>query len=109
MSRNKTSTDAANGFGDVIGVALLAAALLLFVAQLSFNCEDISFLYLGNKHGMHNWIGPFGAYFAWYFFCLFGLAAYLVPPLLAIFGMAYLFGFLGYLRDRIRWSLLWVV
>ena len=42
MSR-KTGSDSHNGFNDVIGVALLAAALLLLVAQLSFDRYDISF------------------------------------------------------------------
>ena len=32
-----------------------------------------------------------------------GVAAYVLPPLLTAFGLAYLFGILGYLRDRIRW------
>ena len=51
--------------------------------------------------------GTLGAYLAWWFFLPFGLVAYLVPPLLAIFGAAYLLDFLSYLRERIRWSLLW--
>ena len=43
MSR-KSSSDSHNGFADVIGVALLFAALLLLVAQFSFDHNDISFL-----------------------------------------------------------------
>ena len=42
MSRK--TPDSHNGFNDVIGVALLAAALLLLVAQFSFDRNDISFL-----------------------------------------------------------------
>ena len=42
MSR-KSPPDSNNGFDDVIGVALLAAALLLLVAQLSFDRYDLSF------------------------------------------------------------------
>ena len=48
MSR-KTS-DSHNGFNDVIGVALLAAALLLLVAQLSFDRNDISFFTTQANH-----------------------------------------------------------
>jgi S-DNA-T family DNA segregation ATPase FtsK/SpoIIIE len=106
MSR-KTGSGSNNGFGDVIGVALLAGALLLLVAQLSFNTHDISRLYFPPDKITHNWIGPLGAYLAWIFFLPLGLVAYLVPPLLAIFGAAYLLNFLGYLRERLRWSLLW--
>jgi DNA segregation ATPase FtsK/SpoIIIE, S-DNA-T family len=106
MSR-KTGSDSHNGFGDVIGVALLAIALLLLVAQLSFDRYDLSFFRDPHNKPIHNWIGPLGAYLAWGFFLPLGLVAYLVPPLLALFGAAYLLNFLGYLRERLRWSLLW--
>lgn len=106
MSR-KASSDSANGFGDVIGVALLAAALLLLVSQLSFDRCDIPSLCNPPNKPIHDWIGPFGAHFAFGVFFLLGAAAYLIPPLLAVFGAAYLFGFLGYLRERIKWSVLW--
>ena len=50
---------------------------------------------------------PLGAYLAWGSFLPFGLVGYLLPFLLALFGVAYLLNFLSYLRDRLRWSLLW--
>jgi S-DNA-T family DNA segregation ATPase FtsK/SpoIIIE len=106
MSR-KTDEDSKNGFNDVIGVALLAVALLLLVAQFSFDRYDLSFFRDPHNKPVHNWIGPLGAYLAWGIFLPLGLVAYLVPPLLAIFGAAYLLNFLGYLRERLRWSLLW--
>jgi DNA segregation ATPase FtsK/SpoIIIE, S-DNA-T family len=106
MSR-KTGEDSKNGFNDVIGVALLAVALLLLVAQFSFDRYDLSFFRDPHNKPVHNWIGPLGAYLAWSIFLPLGLVAYLVPPLLAIFGAAYLLNFLCYLRERLRWSLLW--
>jgi S-DNA-T family DNA segregation ATPase FtsK/SpoIIIE len=106
MSR-KASSDSADGFGDIIGVVLLAAALLLLVAQWSFDRNDISFLTTEIAKPAHNWIGRLGAYFAWMVFFLLGAAAYLVPLLLALFGAAYLFNFLGHLRQRLKWSALW--
>jgi S-DNA-T family DNA segregation ATPase FtsK/SpoIIIE len=108
MSR-KTGSDSKNGFGDVIGVALLAIALLLLVAQLSFDRYDISFFRDPHNKPIHNWIGPLGAYLAWGTFLPLGLVGYLLPWLLALFGAAYLLNFLGYLRERLRWSLLWSV
>ena len=42
MSR-RTASGSGNGFADVIGIALLAVALLLLVAQWSFDRNDISF------------------------------------------------------------------
>jgi phosphotransferase system glucose/maltose/N-acetylglucosamine-specific IIC component len=108
MSR-KTVSGSNNGFGDVIGVALLASALLLLVAQLSFDPNDIKGLRLTPDKSTHNWIGPLGAYLAWCSFLPLGLVGYLLPWLLAAFGAAYLLNFLSYLRERLRWSLLWTV
>jgi len=106
MSR-RTASGPGNGFTDVIGVALLAAALLLLVAQWSFDRHDIS--WLGDPHNKyaHNWIKLPGAYLAWGSFLLLGIAAYLLPLVLAAFGTAYLLNFPGYLRERSRWSVLW--
>jgi len=108
MSR-KSSSDSANGFGDVIGVALLAAALLLLVAQFSFDRYDLASVRMPPNKPVHNWIGPFGAWIAHCAFFLFGVGAYALPLLLAAFGVAYLFKFLGYLRQRSWWSVLWAV
>jgi hypothetical protein len=108
MSR-KTPSNSAHGFGDIIGVALLCAALLLLVAQWSFDHRDIGFLVsLPEKNTtVHNWIGPFGAYLAWSVFVPLGVVGYLVPPVLAMFGTAYLLNFPSHLRERLRWSVLW--
>jgi len=105
MSRK--SSDAKNGFADVIGVALLAAALLLLVAQWSFDRHDVPFIQPSANHSVHNWIGLFGTWIAYCSFVAVGLAAYLLPFLFAVFGVAYLLNFMSYLRDRLRWSLIW--
>ena len=106
MSR-KTVPDSKNGFGDVIGVALLALALLLLVAQCSFDRFDISFFGEPHNKPVHNWIGPLGSYLAWGSFLPFGLVGYLLPWLFALFGAAFLLNFFGYLREHLRWSLVW--
>jgi len=108
MSR-RTASGPGNGLADVIGIALLAVALLLLVAQWSFDRHDIS--WLGDPHNpyTHNWIKLPGAYLAWGSFLLLGIAAYLLPLVLAVFGTAYLLNFPGYLRERSRWSVLWSV
>ena len=108
MSR-KTGSGSNNGFADIIGVALLFAALLLIVAQLSFDRYDLSFFRDPHNRPVHNLIGIGGAYLAWVTFLPLGIAAYLLPLLLALFGAAYLLNFLGYLREHLRWSLLWSV
>ncbi len=106
MSRNKTA-EPHHGLNDVIGVALLALALLLFVYQLSFDAFDISFNHDPANKPIHNWIGFLGAYLAWFSFLAFGLIAYVLPWLLAFFGVGYLLQFVSYLRERLLWSLLW--
>jgi S-DNA-T family DNA segregation ATPase FtsK/SpoIIIE len=105
----KTGTDSNSGFNDVIGVALLAAALLLLVAQFSFDRYDLSFVSTNNTphNHAHNWIGALGADVAYAFFFIFGLAAYIFPFLLAAFGVGYLCNFLSYLRERRVWFGLW--
>lgn len=103
MSR-KASSESHHGFADVIGIALLAAALLLLVAQWSFDWHDLPALATPANKPPHNWIGWLGAHFAWVFFLFFGVTAYIVPLLFAAFGVAYLFNFLGYLRERSRWT-----
>ena len=96
-----------NGFDDVIGIALLALALLLLVAQLSFDRYDLPFVRTPPNKEIHNWIGTIGAYLAWFTFVPLGIAAYLLPWIFAAFGAAYLLNFLRYLRERLRWCLLW--
>ena len=109
MSR-KTPSNSVHGFGDIIGVALLAVALLLLVAQWSFDHRDIGFLVSSPSEKnvtVHNWIGPFGAYLAWATFIPLGLVAYLLPALFALFGLTYLLNFPSHWRERLRWSLIW--
>ena len=108
MSR-KTPAGSGNGFNDIIGVALLAAALLLLVAQVSFDRHDLAFIHTPSNKPIHNWIGPFGAHVAYVSFFFFGLGAFVLPFLLAVFGLGYLFNFLGYLRERRIWSVVWGV
>src|SRR5665213_1806031 len=106
MSR-KADSGSSRGFDDIIGVVLLLAALLLLMAQLSFDPHDIRFLKDPPMRPAHNWIGPLGAYIAWWIFLFFGMVAYVLPLLTAVFGAAYLFGFMHDLRERLRWWLLW--
>jgi 4TM region of DNA translocase FtsK/SpoIIIE len=105
MSR-KTS-EPHQGWNDVIGVALLALALLLFVSQLTFDRYDISFLTTHVNSPMHNWIKLPGAYIAYASFLLLGITAYILPWLLALFGVSYFLRFFSYLRERFWWSFTW--
>ena len=105
----KDSTESHHGWADFIGVGLLAAAVLLLLAQYSFNRGDISTLVDPPNKPLHNWIGWAGAHVAWLFFLMFGVTAYFVPVLFLAFGLGYLFNFMGYLREHSRWSIFWAV
>jgi len=103
----KASTDSESphhGFNDIIGVALLAVALLLVVAQLSFDRNDLAINADPPNRPAHNWIGPLGARMAYVSFLLFGFSAYMLPLLLVAFGLAYWLEALSYLRRRWVWS-----
>jgi S-DNA-T family DNA segregation ATPase FtsK/SpoIIIE len=95
------------GLNDVIGIALLVLALLLLVSQFSFDRYDLPSVRVPPNKEVHNWIGVAGAYYAWLTFLPLGVAAYLLPWMLAAFGVAYVSGFMSYLREQLRWSVLW--
>jgi S-DNA-T family DNA segregation ATPase FtsK/SpoIIIE len=101
MARNDQGEPAPNrGFNDIIGIALLAAALLLMAAQWSFDRGDVRYLRVPPHDPAHNWIGPAGAYVAWGTFLIMGGAAYILPMLLMFFGLGYLWDFMAYLRRK---------
>src|ERR1019366_3458019 len=96
----KTAADyrSTRGFDDIIGVVLLVAAAMLLIAQWSFDARDISSHTVPPNSPTHNVIGSLGAYLAWIGFLFFGVVAYFLPALFAIFGAAFLLRFLPYLR-----------
>ena len=108
MSR-KEPVDSKRGFADVIGFALLVAGLLLLVAQISFDRFDLPFNQTPPNDLTHNKIGTLGAYLAYSFFFVFGVAAYVLPILLGLFGLALLFGFPAHVREHRGWNALWAV
>lgn len=93
------------GVSDIIGIVLMALALLLLVAQLSFDRYDIEANKVPANQMVHNWIGSAGALGANLLFQLCGAGAFVLPLLLLIFGMGYLFEFFAYLRPRWPWAL----
>ncbi len=82
---------------------------LLLVSQLSFDIHDLPFYRTPHNEPLHNWGYKAGAYLAWLTFIPLGVAAYLLPLALAAFGVAYLLGLFIFLRERLRWMLLWTV
>jgi len=92
------------GFSDIIGIVLIAASLLLMVAQLSFDRYDVDSNRVPPNQATHNLIGGAGAFGANLFFRFFGAGAFVLPILLLVFGIAYLFEFFAYLKRRWVWA-----
>ena len=105
MARKETQTaEHPRGFNDIIGIVLIGMSALLFVALLSYHPRDVSANALPTNQSTHNWIGPFGAWMAYYFFMAVGAAAYVFPVLLLVFGLGCFFEMLSYLRRRWPWA-----
>jgi len=102
----KASAEAssAHSISDIVGVVLLAAALLLLVAQFSFDRNDLSNLRNPPNHPAHNWIGPIGAQLAYASFFACGFSAYMLPVLLGGFALGCWFDVLAYLKRRWPWA-----
>jgi S-DNA-T family DNA segregation ATPase FtsK/SpoIIIE len=103
--KGSSNSESTHGFNDIIGIVLLAVAVLLLVALISYNPRDISHNALPTNPVIHNWIGPFGAWMAYTCFLLVGAAAYEAPALLLFLGLGCFFDFFSYLRRRWPWSI----
>src|SRR5262249_6830526 len=103
----KDSAGAAHtrGLNDVIGLVLMALSLLLLVAQVSFDRNDVVANRVPANETVHNWIGSVGAHLANGLFFLFGAGAFLLSILLLIFAAGYFFETFAYLRRRGAWIL----
>lgn len=100
----KDAVPRTHGFNDVIGVVLGAAALLLLVALFSFDPHDCSANQVPPNSPVHNLGGPIGAYTGLIVFNIFGLAGFVVPLLMIVFGLGYLFSYMSYLQHRRTWG-----
>ena len=69
----KSGADSNKGMSEVVGIILLAIALLLCVSQLSFDRNDLPFVRIPANRHPQNWIGEGGAYLAYATFCPLGV------------------------------------
>ena len=105
MARKASAdSDSARGFNDIIGLVVLVVALLLLIAQLSFDRYDLASVRTPPNRPAHNWIGPLGAHMASASFWLFGIAGYMLPLAVAFVGLGCFFPSLSYLRRRWPWA-----
>jgi S-DNA-T family DNA segregation ATPase FtsK/SpoIIIE len=90
----------------LIGVVLVLVAVLLLVAQLSFDRYDIAANRNPPNNPPHNVIGSAGAHLAYASFFILGLSAFSLPVLLVFLGLGCWLESLGYLKRRWPWGLL---
>src|SRR5687768_12050414 len=94
------------GFNDIAGFVALGVGLLLLLAQVSYDPYDVAKNKVPPNATAHNWIGPVGAYIAYYLFLTFGAAAFAIPIFCFGYGLSHLVEVLGYLRRRKTWALI---
>ena len=85
-----------------IGVLMIAFSILYILSLLSYSTSDPPLNSSNVENGYHNIIGPVGAYLSYISFIAIGFAAYMMPLLLLLFGLAYLHPFFYYLRNSWR-------
>ncbi|NBV21867.1 MAG: DNA translocase FtsK [Proteobacteria bacterium] len=90
----------------MLGLVLLAGAVLLLLAQFSFDKNDVALNTAEPNVEIHNLIGRLGAHVANTGFFAFGAAAYLFPPLLVLVGLVPFVEVLQHLRRRWPWCLI---
>jgi DNA segregation ATPase FtsK/SpoIIIE, S-DNA-T family len=104
MPRKDATKSQPHALNDVIGVVLGAASLLLLVALLSYDPHDSATNLNPPNNPLHNLGGPIGAWVSLMLFQVLGIGAFIVPVLLAMYGLGYIFEFLAYLRRRWIWG-----
>ncbi len=77
----------ANVRREATGILMQAAWVLLLLALVSYTWLDIPWEHSPSNSPTANYIGPVGAWAAWGVFKLFGLAGFLFPLLLAVWGV----------------------
>jgi S-DNA-T family DNA segregation ATPase FtsK/SpoIIIE len=104
MARKEATQIKSHGLNEVIGILLGAAALFLIVALLSHDPNDLEANRVPPNYPIHNLGGPAGAWLAQKLFWIFGIGAFMIPVLLLMYGLGYLFQFLSYLQRRWLWG-----
>src|SRR5262245_26306592 len=102
--RTSADADSAHGFNDIIGIVLVCLAALLLVSVLSYNPRDVSANSLPTNPSVQNWVGPFGAWMAYFWLLWIGAGAFVAPVLLLAVGLGCFFDSFSYLRRRWLWT-----
>src|SRR5262245_57907960 len=96
--REASAASETHGWNEIIGIIMVAAALLLMAALFSFDSNDLASNRVPPNAEVHNWIGSIGAHLANALIFAFGAGSFLLPVLFLMFGLAGFFEALGYLK-----------
>ena len=88
VARKERPSAEQRGRSELLGILMVAGAVLLFLALVSYDRHDLDFNRVPANSNIHNLLGRVGARVAWSLFFTFGAAAYLPPVLLLAFGSA---------------------
>ncbi|MFM7816163.1 MAG: DNA translocase FtsK 4TM domain-containing protein [Verrucomicrobiota bacterium] len=88
--------------GDLLGLALVAASVVLMLALFSYDRADLAANASPPNHPIHNLLGRVGAAAAYSLLFYVGASAYLLPVLLGAFGLANFVPGLAFLRQGWR-------
>ena len=89
----------------VAGILLLVAALLLALAQISYDPFDLGLYQDPPNNPPHNFIGPFGAWSAMVLFHFWGVTAWILPVAILGFGILCLSMYPGRVLPKAGWIL----
>lgn len=100
---------ARSGWLEVGGILLLTAGMLCLLALLSYDPADVSVLHSPPNSPPTNFIGPMGAYWAFFLFMGLGIAGYLTPLTLLYSGLVCLFKRVGRIWTKVVWAIVVLV
>jgi S-DNA-T family DNA segregation ATPase FtsK/SpoIIIE len=77
---------------EIVGIALIAVAIFLFLSLVSYNPADPSFFSYSSQKGkeIHNWMGIVGAYVAGFFYQGFGFPSFLISFVLGLYAFSFI-------------------
>ncbi len=109
LARGKTTEEGSSkAWSEVLGLILLGAGTLLFLALISYSPADVPSWLFFSRQGApeavtENFIGPVGAVVAGFTYFLLGAAAYLLAVILIGFGGAKFLTANLVLKKRLGW------